>query len=111
MQQLSLDERNPGQRPPRARRNDPDSSHLAADRMEKSGAMGEQMQAVLDAVKRYDGSTSKELAELSGLDRHAVARRLPELETKKLIHATEHPGGCRWWIGEGPERLRRRKGK
>lgn len=72
---------------PRAAKADPSTSHLAAERIAKSGALGEQQQIVLDAVGRFPGSTSAELAERiaqgRGEDygdwRQRVARRLPEL--------------------------------
>ena len=45
------------------------------------------------ALRTYPGTTSKELAERSGLDYHLVARRLPELRDKKFM--VEH----------GPDRI------
>jgi DNA-binding IclR family transcriptional regulator len=53
--------------------------------MRASGAQGRQARAVLDAVKRWPDSTSAELAALSGMQRHAVARRLPELQDAALV--------------------------
>jgi len=65
--------------PPRARRADPASSHLAAAEMERRGVIARQAGEVVAAVRRWQGRTSAELARLLGADRHAVARRLPEL--------------------------------
>lgn len=72
---------------PRARRTDPETSHLAAERIKATGALGEQQRLVLDLVKRFPGCTSAELAKFhacqTGADfgqwRFRVARRLPEL--------------------------------
>jgi hypothetical protein len=62
---------------PRARRSDPETSHLAAERIRPK--LRKQQQAVLDALARWPGSTAVELAKVSGLDRYLVSRRLPEL--------------------------------
>lgn len=64
---------------PRARRTDPQTSHQAAERIKSSGKLRAQQQTVLDAVKRFPGSTAVELASRAGLDRYMVSRRLPEL--------------------------------
>lgn len=65
---------------PRARATDPVSSHLAAEEVRDSGRLGQQQAAVLAAVKRHPGLTSRELAVMMATDRYIVARRLPELE-------------------------------
>lgn len=54
---------------PRAANADPETSHIAADRIKASGALGKQQQIVLDAVKRYAGATSAELAHFIAKDR------------------------------------------
>lgn len=64
---------------PRARRKDSSSSHEAAAIVEQTGVAAEQLQRVLEGVRRYPGCTSHELALTIGMDRYAVARRLPEL--------------------------------
>ena len=69
----------------RARATDPASSHRAAMAITLSGKAGRQQAEILEALKRYDGSTSRELAELSGLSLHVIGRRMPELERKGLI--------------------------
>lgn len=85
MTQLTLDSWHPGARPARARRTDHDSSHAAADRAERSGAIEAQMNRVLAAVRAHPGSTSAQLSALAGIDRHTVARRLPDLERRGLV--------------------------
>lgn len=65
---------------------DPDTSREAARRMVESGKLNEQGEAVLALVLRWPGRTSAELAanaeaeRIPGIDRHIVARRLPEIE-------------------------------
>ena len=58
---------------------DPDTSHAAARQVTKDGTRKRQALAVLAAVQRWPSRTSAELARMAGLDRHLVARRLPEL--------------------------------
>jgi hypothetical protein len=62
---------------PRARRSDPVTSHLAAERVKPK--LRKQQEAVLAALTRWPGSTAVELAKVAGLDRYLVSRRLPEL--------------------------------
>jgi hypothetical protein len=79
MEQVELFSRTaiPNTDTPRARRSDPETSHLAAERIRPK--LRAQQQAVLDALTRWPGSTAVELAKVSGLDRYLVSRRLPEL--------------------------------
>jgi len=69
---------------PRARNADPSTSHLAAERIKKSGALGHQQAAVLAAVRQFPGMTSVELAHLAKMDRYAVSRRTAELAGVKI---------------------------
>ena len=72
---------------PRSRAADPDTSHQAADKVRRSGELGKQQLAVLEAVKRWPGRTSAELGQLIAQQRqedvtrwrYTAARRLPEL--------------------------------
>jgi hypothetical protein len=70
---------------PAARRSDPESSHAAAAEITKSGARAHQQQLAAAAVRQFPGHTSMELAELAGMDRYALARRLPECETAGTV--------------------------
>lgn len=87
---------------PRSRAQDPESSHDAADAIRRSGALAGQQKAVLEAVKRWPGLTSLELAARLRFDRYQVARRLPEIETAgqvrrgeiKTINRRKH---LTWW--------------
>ena len=85
--------------PPLARRSDPTSSHAAAEAMQASGKADSQREIVVDAVYRWPGKTSKELAAMPGaLERHQIARRLKEAETLGLIERRqEGRAECRWW--------------
>jgi hypothetical protein len=64
---------------PRARRRDPQTSHQAAEGIRRSGELGKQQRAVLEAVRAFPGKTAVELAHLAGLNRYAVSRRTAEL--------------------------------
>ena len=77
---------------PMARKSDHDSSHIAADKLEASGAAKAQREQVLVLVKRWPGMSSGQLARLAGVDRYMVARRLPELRTEGLVAAVKPAG-------------------
>jgi DNA-binding MarR family transcriptional regulator len=70
---------------PMQRRHDPPTSRIAAERLVASGALGRQAAAVLEAVKRWPGSTAVEIAQRGRIDRYAVSRRLPELQRKGQV--------------------------
>jgi hypothetical protein len=68
-------------RAPLARSSDPLSSHLAADEFTRSGRRGAQKRALLSWLRgQSQPMTSAEIALASGMDRHGVARRLPDCE-------------------------------
>ena len=83
--------------PALARTTDPRSSHDAAERLVSSGALSRQESDVLAALVAHPGRTSKSLAEVSGLDRHMVARRLSGIEAKGRAERVERSGGCLWF--------------
>lgn len=70
---------------PVAARRDPVTSHQAAREITASGKREGQCLAVLALVKKYPRRTSLELSHCGGLERHTIARRLPELEKGGLI--------------------------
>ena len=74
---------------PTSHRKDPLTSYEAAEKAEKSGKATGQRQAVLDAVKRWPGRTSAELADLMDVSRYMPARRLSELRDKGKIRQGE----------------------
>lgn len=69
----------------RAANADPVTSDMAAERIEASGRATAQRRAVMAAVLAHPGCTSAELAGFARMDRHAAARRLPELRKAGLV--------------------------
>jgi DNA-binding MarR family transcriptional regulator len=83
---------------PMARTTDHDSSHVAADAMEATGTAQAQRHRVLELVRHWPGITSSNLARLGAVDRHMVARRLPELRREGWVTATKPAGReILWW--------------
>jgi hypothetical protein len=70
---------------PIARTSDPVTSAIAAKEITASGLRDSQKAAVLAWLGRAPRCTSAELARLSGMDRHLVARRLPDLEADGFV--------------------------
>lgn len=95
----------------RAANADPATSHEAAAFVERTGLAAKQAAQVAEAVKTTPGLTSAELAVRHGLDRHMVARRLPECERDGLVRrgtprtcgATGHRAMV-WEVAEGRAR-------
>jgi len=73
----------------RARRTDPETSHMAADYVEKSGTASKQREMCLQAVLEKPGQTAAEIGRALDLERHAPSRRLPELRAAGLIRNGE----------------------
>lgn len=93
----------------RARRDDPISSHEAAERVNR-GTAKRHREIVTDLVWKFPGRTSKELAMLvdkpdkdGGIDRHEIARRLPEAEAEGEIHRRDGGRELTWHPGRKPE--------
>lgn len=82
---------------PRARRNDPETSHLAARRIKVSGKLANHQHLIKAAIRRRPGMTYTEIAEVTGLERHAVARRLKELEPVHARRGEARGGMQTWW--------------
>ena len=72
--------------PPIARNTDPETSHLAAARITRSGDRAAHMALMLAAVIANPGRTSGELAFISGLERHEASRRLSDLHDKAKVY-------------------------
>lgn len=64
---------------PIAHTNDPTTSHLAADKITKSGKRVKHADIVLDLVQRFPDSTAVELVEQGSLREYQVRRRLTDL--------------------------------
>ena len=89
---------------PPARATDPSTSHEAAAHLVASGKQADQLAKTAHAVKQYPGQSSMQLSKLTGLDRHMLARRLPELaRDERVWRGPKAPcpvnGGsaCTWW--------------
>jgi predicted HTH transcriptional regulator len=67
--------------PPASRRNDPVSSRLAENEINRTGSRASQQKIIYDAVLNHPGSTSRELTQFCDLDRYQIARRLADLES------------------------------
>ncbi len=77
-------------REPIAANADPASSHIAAREITESGLRGRQKREVLEALRACGMQrTSAEVAYDSKLDRHMVARRLPDLREDGLVEQCE----------------------
>lgn len=104
MNQLGLDFTNtprapvaPGRKeePARSRRSDPATSQRAASKVRQfdSGHFALIMEALAQGPANF-----KEIAERCGLERHAVARRLPELRDAGKVRRTDQEReGCAIW--------------
>ena len=72
-----------------ARKTDPISSHIAGHRVEKSGLASSNRGIVLGLVRANPGLTSLQLADkTTEIDRHEIARRLPELRARKQVYVS-----------------------
>jgi DNA invertase Pin-like site-specific DNA recombinase len=81
----------------RARRDDPETSHAAAERVRRSGQVAAHQLLIRDAIQRRPGMTYVEIAEATGLERHAVGRRLKELEPVHAKRGAARNGMQTWW--------------
>ena len=78
----------------RARRSDPATSQRAASKVERfaSGHF-----AAIRKALAVEPGTFKAIASRSGLERHAVARRLPEMERAGIVRRDGEELGCTRW--------------
>lgn len=105
----------------RARRQDPATSHEAAQTVEADGTAATQRQACVEEVMSHEGRTSMEIARDSGMDRYVVARRLGEMRNSDSpqVYAPEHRArvcavsgrkALTWWrppVTDGPKYAQR----
>lgn len=88
----------------RARRTDPETSHLAAQKIEKTGTAQSNRERCLESIRRRPGQTAAEVARDVALERHEPSRRLPELREvwlvkcgpKRRCDVTGNPS-LTWW--------------
>lgn len=69
----------------RARKSDPETSHLAAAEVENNGTASAHRSIIVDYLKQHPGKTNAEIAEGSGLDYARVHKRMSELEREGQI--------------------------
>lgn len=69
----------------RTRTTVPITSHEAAREVERRGVAAAQRLLCLAQVTRHPGQTAAEIAAGTGLERHALSRRLPELRDAGLV--------------------------
>lgn len=84
--------------PTRARRTDPLTSHMAAERSESLASA--HFAIIRAALRKHGPSTIYDLAEVSGLTHVQIARRLPEMDDAMPTDETApSPSGraCRTW--------------
>jgi len=80
------------------RRSDPQSSKRAAKEVVENGTVRNHEEIIVDLLRMYPGSTTKQLASYGPLDRVQIARRMKELEKKKVVRrASEGSEDCKWW--------------
>ena len=90
---------------PASRNTDPNSSHLAADDITQSGVRARQQRMVLNAVRRWPGLTSRELAARMNICRYVTGRRLSELSPVFVTRPEKATRACTvtgrlavdWW--------------
>ncbi len=75
---------------PASKAADPITSYLAEKHVNCTGLRGHQQRQVAAIVKIYPGRTSAELSQLTGLERHLIAKRLPECETAGAVCRGDH---------------------
>lgn len=68
-----------------AAKDDPQTSALSAEDIEKSGDRRRQIEQVVSCVRNSPRRTSREIAAIHGLDRYMVARRLPDARELGLV--------------------------
>ena len=80
---------------------DGDGSRMAAQRHHASGRRQSNISEVVSLVKLFPGSTSNELALHTTLERHEIARRLPDAQNAGLVHGVKPDRGeIRWYPGQ-----------
>ncbi|MHA2219167.1 MAG: MarR family transcriptional regulator [Candidatus Hodarchaeales archaeon] len=68
-----------------SRRDDPVSSHLAENEINRSGKRKTQLMTVYKCIQLFPGCTSKELTQFCIYDRYQIARRLADLKNIGVV--------------------------
>lgn len=88
-------EMHPGYVPrPIARNTDPQSSHAAAQEMQQSGKLCDQIAQVYELVRTHPNHTALELTRYTTLDRYQISRRLSDLVERGKIRANRNGRIC-----------------
>lgn len=70
----------------RARRDDPETSHIAAEQINKSGKISDHHEIIVELVRQHPGSTTGELTQYTTELKHQqIWRRMAELEEMNLV--------------------------
>lgn len=72
-----------------ARNSDPITSHAAAHEHVANGNQECHLKIIVEAIGKHPGSTSAELAEITGLERHEAARRTSDARRKGMAEQGE----------------------
>lgn len=100
-------------RTPASRATDPETSALAEQHVTTIGRRATNQGIAARAVAAWPGRTSRELAELARMDRHEMARRLPECTTAGaafqgyITHRSGRPAVTWWPTREAAEESKR----
>ena len=96
--------------PPRSRggvrRNDPESSHIAADMVDSFG--GTHRELILSALRKFGPMTVDQIAARTPLMSQQVNKRLPELERDEAVRVATNSAGqevMRESLSGRPERV------
>jgi predicted ArsR family transcriptional regulator len=110
MEQIGFFEAAPAVPPPRprggVRRNDPESSHIAADMVESFG--GTHRELILSALRKFGPMTVDQIAARTPLMSQQVNKRLPELERDEVVRVATNSAGqevMRESLSGRPERV------
>ena len=82
------------------RLHDPPASARAAARLVRTDRLRTQKMQVLRAVREHPGLTTRQLADVTGLDRYDVARRMKSLVADGRVERTAGEDGLLCWPAE-----------
>ena len=74
----------------RARRDDPETSHIAAAEVEINGTASAHRNVIVEYLRINPGQTNAEIAEGSGLQYCQIHKRMSELERMNLVIRGQH---------------------
>lgn len=74
-----------------ARSTDPETSKIAARRVGEFNA--DHKERILEALTKYEGLNIHEIARMTGIDAHAVGKRMSELEALGDVEVATDPDG------------------